>query len=158
MADWPVKPTVMIMNMALHSSQDDVEEVVEEELQDFISLTNDLYDDLGVRMLYHSPTYVKEDMQEKLENKNILAIDRLLRDSLEKWRAVDDRYLDIYNYTRSLANVPHCGRPDGIHFEGWCNYQAMVTQLDFNWLESMGIIETGQLPSVVRVKKVNHGD
>jgi hypothetical protein len=136
-------PTAIILNPGLHSSQED-EKVVKPQLDDLVALTEKLADKRGVKFMYHLPTYVNElasDFAGKLENRHIVSIAKVIRDTAKNWPALDGRLLDPYSYTKGLHDMRDCGRLDGVHFEATCNYQALFTQWDFNWLQSIGAIK-----------------
>ncbi len=146
-------PDAIIMNMGLHPSMDTDEEDVRDQVQTLVSLTNNIADEKNIKFLYHSPTYVDEEAKGSpgnLENGEIMMVNKVLEDAVPKWEALEG-YLNLYNYSKSLKSVPGCGRDDGIHFEPVCNYQAAITQWDFNWLLQLRVLEISD-----RIKIVAH--
>tara|TARA_A100001015_G_scaffold297146_1_gene378297 strand:+ start:1425 stop:1709 length:285 start_codon:yes stop_codon:yes gene_type:complete len=64
---------------------------------------------------------------------------------LPDWQAVNGRYIDLFSLTERLHkltsfNHQSCSH-DGVHIIHECNYRALVTQWDFNFIKMMGIIK-----------------
>ena len=57
-------PDAIIMNMGLHPAMDTDLEVVEEQLNKVVTLTNNVAEEKKIKFLYHSPTYVDEEASE----------------------------------------------------------------------------------------------
>lgn len=95
------------MNMGLHSSQDNDEDVASE-LDELVDLTNELAESRDIKMIYHLPTNVNElavKSAGKLENRHILTVIQLLRNAAPHWPAVNGHLLDLYNYTLGLHQL-----------------------------------------------------
>ena len=133
-------PQAMILNMALHEHQ-----YSDLGLQDLISATNAAYDKHGTYFLMHSGTFVNDTVQSSMPNssvqeKHVRYIDGLVRSMLPIWYSLQNRYLNIHTLSRNL-HLAKCGTNDGIHLSSKCNYQALVIQWDFNWLNYGRVIE-----------------
>ena len=138
----------------MHSDFPDMKES-QSKLDKLKKRTNELMEEKDIVFMYHSETFIDVDAIGWEHNIHIPAveeIERMISDEAKDWPALD-AYLNLYNYSASLKGIDGCGRNDGIHFEPVCNYQAMITQWDFNWLEALGVIE----PSP-RIKVVAHPD
>ena len=154
-----VYPDAVIFNMglheAMHSSQMPKMTKAKQNLEKVIGLSNEIVEDKTIAFLYHSETYVDVEATEGSKNfqePTIERINEIVRNSVENWNALD-AYLDIYNYTKGLRKVHGCGRDDGVHFEPLCNYQALISQYDFNWLENLGVVEASE-----KIRVIAHPD
>jgi hypothetical protein len=54
------------------------------------------------------------------------------------WIAAKEQYLDLYSLSAHFHHI-NCSK-DGVHILYHCNYRALVTQWDFNWLLALGVI------------------
>ena len=57
-------PDAIIMNMGLHPAMDTDLEIVQEQLNKVVTLTNNIAEEKKIKFLYHSPTYVDEEASE----------------------------------------------------------------------------------------------
>jgi hypothetical protein len=100
-------PNALIMNMGLHSSMDD-DKFYKPDLLKLVKSTNALAKEKGVKMMYHSPTYVNVDAErfpQNLEVARVEGVAAALKEALPSWTALDDRYLDLYNYSKTLTSI-----------------------------------------------------
>ena len=151
-----VYPDAVIFNMGLHEAMHSLAmpkmQKAKQNLNKLIELTDKIVSTKTIAFLYHSETYVDieaADGSKNLQEPTIERINEIVENAAQhSWGALDG-YLDIYNYTKGLRDVHGCGRDDGVHFEPLCNYQAIVSQFDFNWLVSLGVVEPSQDVRVV---------
>ena len=57
-------PDAIIMNMGLHPAMDTDLETVKDQLNEVVTLTNNVAEDKDIKFLYHSPTYVDKEASE----------------------------------------------------------------------------------------------
>ena len=132
-------PSAVIMNMGLH----DLNGYVGDQLQELMKMTDEFHNKYNTMYIMHSPSHVMYTASEYHGNFTPANIERVIDTvsaALPSWKAVNSRYLDIWNLTRAMHMIPKCSRPDGVHFAPICVYQALVTQWDFNWLKYLGVI------------------
>jgi hypothetical protein len=141
-ASYSFTPAAVITNIGLHETERGQE--IDTLLNTMIKATDETFDSHKTIYIMHSATHVNEDAPDfkfTLRNDRILRVIDIIRNKLNTWRSLNHRYMDLYNLTTALHQIPGCYRPDGIHFEARCVYQALVTQWDFNWLRSTGAIQ-----------------
>jgi hypothetical protein len=150
-----VYPNAMITNIGLHNYDQRPEEL-EGQIRSFVKTVDE--DTSPVRYIVHSVSAVRDGQCDLSEcsNSGIFAYNKMVKDLIAPSKKVA-AYLDFFNYTASLTDLSGnpqkcstahvsakecaCKRFDGIHFQRWCNYGPIVTQWDFNWLLSLGIID-----------------
>jgi len=136
-----VRPNAVIMNMALHEHNG-----TERGLKMFRSATEETNKKYGTKYILHSGTFVNDSgtkaKETVVQEKHVRFVDHLVRTEITHWKSLGGRYLDLHNYSRALHSTPGCSAADGVHFLPKCNYQAFVTQWDFNWLNYLKVIKT----------------
>lgn len=109
-------PSAIVMNMGLH----DMNGYIRPDLEQLVKVTNDYHNKHQTMFIMHSPSHIWFSAPEYDGNFSTKAINSII-DSVEevlpKWTAVNNRYLDLYNLTQAMHKLPHCSRPDGIHFQ-----------------------------------------
>lgn len=135
-----VRPTAVIMNMALHEHN-----FTEEGLSALKRACEETNKKFGTKYILHSGTFVNDSMSmfkdTALQDKHVRFVESLVRKEIQHFISLGGRYLDLYNYSKALHSTPGCSASDGIHFLPKCNYQAFVLQWDFNWLNHLKVIK-----------------
>ena len=132
-------PDAYIMNQAVHTFGSLKDKEIKNYLGNIQSITSRmLRTQKKVKFLMHSGSSFKHHKQENNENmKHFNELVSSTISSMEGWT-----YLDFWQHDRQLTETDGCKRDDGVHFERICNYQAVVSQWDLNWLDYFNI--TGQ--------------
>lgn len=115
---------------------------------DFLmNMTNRIQDEFNTYFILHSPSAVNKSLVDahpgnRLSNDFIESQILTTQKKLHSWNAIGGRYLDLYNITKHLHALS-CSK-DGVHILYFCNYRALTTQWDFNWLVSSGVVSIYQ--------------
>ena len=135
-------PSAVIMNHGLHQDSESLTDL-KSELSLLIHQTEETFRKYRTVYILHSPTFFNKSAPTYHSLISRLTVDysnTAVVSALPQWNALNGRYLDMYNLSKQLHHVPGCPRTDGIHFNYWCNYQALGVQWDFNWLRYLGVI------------------
>ena len=109
-------PSAVVMNMGLH----DMNGYIQPDLDQLVKVTNEYHNKHQTMFILHSPSHIWFSAPEYDGNFTMKAIDKIIdsvEEALPKWTAVNNRYLDLFNLTQAMHKLPHCSRPDGIHFQ-----------------------------------------
>lgn len=138
-----ITPTAIITNIGLHEI--DRQSELDTLFGEMIKAADQSFEEFNTQYIMHSATHVEETLltskNETLRNSKILKVIDGIKRKLDDWKSLDHRYLDLYNISNAIHQAHGCYRPDGVHFEAKCAYQALITQWDFNWLRSIGALE-----------------
>jgi len=129
-------PDAYIMNQAVHTYGSLKDAEVVSYLNKLKSLSTRMLTTQRTVFIMHSGSSFKD--HDPKCNENMMKFNSLVSSTISKMSRWT--YLNYWEHDRQLTERKGCKRDDGVHFERICNYQAVITQWDLNWLEHLSII------------------